>query len=164
MPYMQIPADTHVKGNLSCETMTIPSSTLTNAGVASDAAIAATKMLHRWRPFLNQAHGSAGTSERRTVYEARGNATINFCRAVLSVAPSGAATHVIQVKKNGSDILSTAITLDNANANYTSEAAVGFTSASLVAGDTLEITVTATAGGGTLGQGLLVYLDIDEAP
>ena len=88
--------------------------------------------------------------------------TLNSVRAQLSVAPIGAATHVIQVKKNGTDILSTAITLDSGNTAFIDETDTGFTSTALVNGDVLEITVTATAGGGTLGQGLHVMIDLDE--
>ena len=54
--------------------------------------------------------------------------------------------------------------IDSGNANYGSEDAAGFTSSSYVAGDVFEVDITATAGGGTLGQGLAVEVEFDENP
>lgn len=156
--------DLYVGGALTCaiaadaETSAF---TTVPAGMSSDAA---TKTVNRVRALLNQVHGTAGTTERRTVYAARASGTIVNAWAVLSVAASGAATHTIAIKKNGSDILTADIVLDNANTAYDDEAAAGFSSSSIAAGDCLEISVTAAAGGGTLGQGLLVCVEIDENP
>ncbi len=156
--------DIHISGTLTCTALDIPAGTIDNADVSASAAIAATKTVNRVRAFLNQAHGTAGTTERRTVYAARASGTIVNAWAVLSVAASGAATHTIAIKKNGSDILTSSIVLDNANTAYDDEAAAGFSSSAIAAGDCLEIAVTAAAGGGTLGQGLLVCVEIDENP
>ena len=158
-----IQSDVYVNGNLYPKTFTPPANCITNAAVLSNAGIDATKLEHRYRPSYAQPHGSAGTTVRQAVHQVVGaNGTINSVRAMLSVAPIGAATHVIQIKKNGSNILSTAITLDNANTAFVDETDTGFTSTALVAGDVLEVDVTATAGGGTLGQGLHVMIDLDE--
>ena len=48
--------------------------------------------------------------------------------------------------------------IDNTNVAFAWESAAGFTSTSLVQNDILEVDVTATAGGGTLGQGLVCEL------
>lgn len=163
MATQRLDGDLAVTGNISCRTFTPPAGSITNAAVVASAGIDATKLEHRYRPEYVQPYGSAGTSVRQAVHQVIGaTATINSVRAMLSVAPIGAATHVIQIKKNGSNILSTAITLDSGNTAFIDETDTGFTSAALVAGDVLEVDVTATAGGGTLGQGLHVMLDIDE--
>lgn len=158
-----IQSDVYVNGNLYPKTFTPPANCITNAAVIAAAGIDATKLEHRYRPSYAQPHGSAGTTVRQAVHQVVGaTGTINSVRAMLSVAPVGAATHVIQIKKNGSNILSTAITLDNANTAFIDETDTGFTSTALVAGDVLEVDVTANAGGGTLGQGLHVMIDLDE--
>lgn len=82
----------------------------------------------------------------------------------MSVKPVGAATHSIQLKKNGSNILSSALVMDSANTNYVLEEAAGYTSTSYAAGDFFEVDITATAGGGTLGQGLMFDVQFDENP
>lgn len=155
--------DLFVNGNLYPKTFTPPAGCITNAAVIAAAGIDASKLEHRYRPFLAQVHGSAGTTERRAVHQVIGaTGTINSVRAMLSVAPIGNSTHVIQIKKNGTNILSTAITLDSGNTAFIDETDTGFTSAALVAGDVLEVDVTATVGTGTLGQGLHVMIDLDE--
>jgi len=159
----RIENDLYVSGNIACRTFTPPASSITNAAVIAAAGVDATQVEQRYKPAYAQPHGSAGTTVRQAVHQVIGaTGTINSVRAMLSVAPIGAATHVIQIKKNGSNILSTAITLDNANTAFIDETDTGFTSTALVAGDVLEVDVTATAGGGTLGQGLHVMIDLDE--
>jgi len=163
MATQRLDGDLAVTGNISCRTLTPPSGSITNAAVVAAAGIDASKLEHRYRPSLSQAYGSAGTSERRAVHQVIGaTGTINSVRAMLALAPVGNSTHVIQIKKNGSNILSTAITLDSGNTNFIDETDTGFTSAALVAGDVLEVDVTATVGTGTLGQGLHVMIDLDE--
>jgi hypothetical protein len=157
--------DLVVTGTLIPKTLNLPSGCVKADDIEAGAGIEATKLEHRYRPDLSQAYGSAGTSERRVVHQVIGaTGKINSVRAQLELAPVGAATHSIQVKKNGTNILSSALVLDSTNANHIDEIAAGFTAGGddLVTGDVIAIDVTATAGGGTLGQGLHVMLDLDE--
>lgn len=153
----------HIGGQLSCETFTPPASCVVNASVSSTAAIGADKLVNRFRRSLTQVHGSAGTTERRPIHIAKFAGTISGARGAVSVIPIGAATHSIQLKKNGSNILSSALVLDSANVAYTLEEVAGYTSTSYAAGDYFEVDITATAGGGTLGQGLIFDVQFDEA-
>lgn len=152
----------HIGGQLSCETFTPPAACVVNASVSSTAAIDPDKLINRFRKTYSQPHGSAGTSVRQTIHTAKFDGTISACYASMSVAPLTTATHTVQIKKNGTDILTSAITFDNGNANFDDEAAPGYTSTSYVAGDVFEVVTTATAGGGTLGQGLSVEMQFDE--
>lgn len=155
--------DLHVAGNLSASSLTIPAGTLTDAGVEAGAGIQATKLEHQHTQVFKQNHGTAATSQRQvihTVYGAEGS-IVSF-RAGVVVANIGAATISIQLKKNGSNILSSALVLDSTNAAFSMEDAAGFTSTALVADDVLEVDATATAGGGTLGQGLFCELVVRE--
>lgn len=75
----------------------------------------------------------------------------------------GDSTVTIDLKKNGSSILSAVITLDSGNTNRLLETAT-LSSTALVAGDWLEIVITATVGTGTLPTGVFVRLLLDEDP
>jgi hypothetical protein len=117
------------------------------------AGVQQTKLQHQNRGNLDQPNTTATTETKvvATIYGATG--TILSFKAG-SIAPcSGAATITLDLKKNGTTVLASVITLDNANAARVAEAGT-LSVVSLVAGDVLEIVVTATAGGGTIGTGL----------
>ena len=63
--------------------------------------------------------------------------------------------------KNSVSILTAAITLDSGQNAYQLVAGTIDTTA-LAVGDVLEIDITATAGGGTLGKGVFCYVDLHE--
>lgn len=154
-----IDGNTYINGSLSARSMAIPANTLTDSGVNASAAIQATKMQHQHTKHFTQVTGSVATTERRPIHSVYGaTGTIVSFRAALTVVCAGAATISIRLKKNGVNIDTAALVLDNANAAFTFESAAGFTSTSLVAGDILEVDITATAGGGTLGQGVICEL------
>lgn len=163
MSMQVIPNDVHVDGNLSAKTATMPSGSITNAMIAALAGISASKLQKRTYADYQQVHGSAATTQRIVIHRVKGaTGTINSFKCLTSVLNIGAATISVQLKKNGSNILSAATVLDTENTAFIAEDAAGFTSASLVAGDVLEVDITATAGGGTLGQGFYCVAEIDE--
>lgn len=143
--------------------VTLPANSVSNTNVAAAAGIEATKLQHQHQQLVAQAHGTAATTERRVIHVVKGvsGSVVNF-RAGVVVACVGAATISIRLKKNGSNIDTAATVLDNANAAFAIEAAAGFSSTTLAAGDVLEVDITATAGGGTLGQGLFCELTVRE--
>jgi hypothetical protein len=61
----------------------------------------------------------------------------------------------VDLRKNGTTILTSVITISVAQAAY-ARVAGAIASAAYIAGDVFELVVTATAGGGTLPQGLFV--------
>jgi hypothetical protein len=68
----------------------------------------------------------------------------------------------VDLRKNGTTVLSAVITLNNANtARVAVAGALSVTT--LVAGDVLEV-VTATAGGGTLATGVFAIVTVNEMP
>lgn len=158
-----INSDCYINGNLSAKTFTPPSGSVGDAAIAGAAGIDATKLDHQHQDLVTQAHGTAATTERRVIKVVRGaTAAVVAFRCGVVVACVGAATISIQLKKNGTNILTAATVLDNTNTAFALEAAAGFTSTSLVANDVLEVDITATAGGGTLGQGLFCELTTRE--
>lgn len=105
-----------------------------------------------------------GTAAAATVavHECRGaTATVRQVRVGSVVACIGDSTVTVDVKKNGSTILSSTVQLDSGNTAYVSEAGTINTS-SLASGDVLTVVVTVSAGTGTLATGLWVELRIDE--
>jgi hypothetical protein len=152
--------DTHVNGHLSAKTAALPAGTVTNAMVNGSAAIACTKM-QKPRLFYYSQNGTA-TSVTVPIYECRGaTATIQNLRCGSIVANIGAATVTVDLKKNGTTVLTGVVTLDNANTARVAEAGT-LSVTSMVQGDWLEIVTVATAGGGTLATGLLVQAEVFE--
>ena len=163
MAQSTIGGDLVVNGTLY-STAVVPSGPgISNVGISAGARIAANKLLHRYNKSYAQVRGTAATSERRVIHEVWDTETIVNLTAGVTVACGGAATITIQLKKNGGNILTSAITIDSTTATYNPIAPAGFTSTALTTHDVLEIDVTATAGGGTLGQGLYVQLVTEEA-
>lgn len=158
----RIEGDVYVNGNVSSKTATLPSSTVTDASVQANAAIDATKLQHQHRHVFTQPN-SAATSETKVIYGCYGatGTVIAFSAGSIAIAV-GAATVTVDLKKNGSSILTSVITLDTANTARVVEAGTLSGSTSLVAGDVLEVVTAATAGGGTLPTGVFAVLTVNE--
>lgn len=136
--------------------LSLPAGGITDAMVANFAGIGGDKQQHVYR----KTHGQSGTVASVTipihgVFGVTG--LLKALKAGLITPCAGAATVTIDLKKNGSSVLSSPITLNSASAARTLYAAT-ISNTALAAGDFLELVVTATAGGGTVGQGLLVDL------
>lgn len=160
MAINRIDGDLNVVGHLTCSTLNVPAGTIDNADVNGSAGIAATK-IQKPRLLRYSASGTAATATV-PIYECRGaTATVQSLRCGSIAAAIGDSTVTVDLKKNGSTILSGVVTLDNANTARVSEAAA-FASTSLVVGDWLELVITATIGTGTLPTGLFVQCEIFE--
>jgi hypothetical protein len=115
--------DFHFNGALSAKTFSPPASSVGNNAIAANAGIAATKLQHRHEKTYSQPNTTT-TAETRILHVVKGaNATVQNFRAG-SIAPAiGGATVTVDLKKNGSSILTSVITLDNANVAYVVEEA-----------------------------------------
>lgn len=108
---------------------------------------------------------TAATTETKVVHVCQGTSgTVRKFSAGSIVVALTTATVTVDLRKNGTTILTAPITLNNAN---TARVAVNATLASagaaaLVAGDVLEVVITATASGGTLPTGVFTALRVDE--
>lgn len=158
-----VDGDLYVRGTLVPSKLSVPAGALKDAGVAADANIGPSKVKQLNRLQYNQAHGVAAASETRIICPGiRGTTgTVKRVRAALTVACIGAATITIVLKKNGATTLHT-MTIDNALTNYEPPKVETVVSGSVVKDDVLSLEITATAGGGTLGQGLAVDVDVEE--
>lgn len=162
--------DLYVSGALSCGSLTPPANSVTDAAVATGASgskVSATKLQHQHLKLYAQASGTTASTESRVIHYVYGAVgTLVSLKAGNVVAPIGAATVTVNLKKNGSSILTggTAITLDNTTTAYTGIVSGTFSSAALAAGDVLEFVFTATAGGGTLPTGVWAEVILREDP
>lgn len=139
----------------------LPASSVTNTSVTAAAGIDASKLEHRHRETYSQPNTTA-TSVTQVIYTAAAAGTVNSFKAGSIVACIGAATVTVDLKKNGSTILSAVITLDSSNTAYVVEAGT-INSAAYVAGDMFTIVTVATAGGGTIATGFTCIAEFEEA-
>jgi hypothetical protein len=156
-------ADVNIRGALSVAgAVTVPASSFGDREADASDPITATKLQHQWQRLFAQDHGSAAVAERRVIHLARGAGTVVAVRAGSVVACVGGATITVDVKKNGTTILSASIVLDSANTAYIPEAGT-VSVGTYAADDVFEVVVTVAAGGGTIGQGLFVDVCFREA-
>lgn len=157
-----IPTDLVVGGTLSATTTTLSASSVTDAKVAAAADIAATKLRHQHRELWQQPN-TAATAETRVIHLAYGDGDIIAVSAGSIAAAIGDSTVTIDVKKNGTTILSAPIVLDNANTAYIAEAA-SLATLTFTAGQVITAHITISAGTGTLPTGVFVALTVNEKP
>ena len=160
----EIDGDLVVMRHLSARTMSIPASTVVDASVAAGANVAASKLEHQYQPLYAQASATTAAAATIAIWRVFGETGSVVAVEAGLVSPNvGAATCTVDVKKNGTTILTGTISLTNAQVARESVAGtLDLTAAALVDGDMLEVVTTATAGGGTLGTGLFVSLKIRE--
>lgn len=157
MPLNTIAGDTYVAGNLSATSMQISGNSVGNASVIAGAAIDCTKLQQQVHATYAQARGSAAATARAVIHCCRGAGSIESLRVGVTQAAVGAATVDTHLKKNGSNVTSAAVQIDSGDAAF-AEVTGSFSDDDYVDGDVYEVDITATAGGGTLPQGLYVSL------
>ena len=159
----RIEGDLQVTGRIYSGSLTVPAGSVSNAGVAADAEIAASKMTHYHYPIWSQPNTTA-TAETRTLHKAVAAGEVLSVWAGSIAKAVGDSTVTIDVKKNGTTILSSTIVLDNANTARVAEAGSISGTATYVAGDWFEAVITISAGTGTLPTGVAVGMKIEEDP
>jgi hypothetical protein len=141
---------------------TITPGTVVNADLADAAAITATKLQHQYSPVFAQANSDAESDTGRVLHVVKGaTGTIVAFRAGSIVAATGNATVTIDLKNNGTSVLSGVITLDSNNTAYVVEEGT-IAIPAVAAGDVLTLVIVATAGTGTLPTGLFAQAVIRE--
>ena len=143
---------------------TIPNNSVNDAKVASLAGIQASKLQQQRNVVYGQPGGAISFTDRQVIAVVNGaTGLLAGFKAGSKTACVGAATITLDLQKNGVTMLSAVITLNNANTAYVSVAAALAVTA-MVAGDVLEVVVTATAGGGTIGSGVFCEAVFNEDP
>jgi hypothetical protein len=159
----RITTDLYVDGNLQGKTLTPSAGCVSNNHVSASAAIAATKLEHQYIISFAQANTTAA-AETRVVHVARGTTgDILDVRAGSIGVCTGNATITVDVKKNGTSVLTNAITLDSGNAARVPEAGtLDGAQDELEADDVLEVVIAVNAGTGALGTGVFAAITLRE--
>jgi hypothetical protein len=144
-------------------TVSLPNNTVTAAKIPASAGVEYTKLQQKYVVT----YGQNGTMTSVTipihiVHGVTGGAI--GIKAGSIVACIGAATCTIDLKKNGTTVLTSVITLNSSNTARVAVAGTLVATPTNAAGDFYELVVVATAGGGTLGTGLGVSVAFYEDP
>tara|TARA_R110000868_G_scaffold42858_2_gene144561 strand:- start:235 stop:729 length:495 start_codon:yes stop_codon:yes gene_type:complete len=154
--------DVTIRGVLAPSTLVVPANAITSSTqVQAGANLNADKTEQRFFPFWAQPN-SASTTETRTLFVANRAGTVNSVKAGSIVAATGNSTVTLDIKKNGTTILSAVITLDSGNTARITEAGTISGAGTFVAGDWFEVVITATVGTGTLPTGVFCQLEVDQ--
>ncbi|MDD4890973.1 MAG: hypothetical protein PHU85_13715 [Phycisphaerae bacterium] len=158
----KITGDQYVAGNLSCQTLTVPAGTLTNAGVNASADINASKLEHQHQICVSQKSTASASDERWPAHVVYGTSgTLLHFEAGSITAAAGNDTCAVDLLKNGTSVLSAAISLTS---SHTARQLVSATisTTTLSDGDVLEVDINATHGTGTLAAGVFANLVLTE--
>lgn len=163
-PPTVIPNDVYFNGDVQFSAAVgFPNASLGDAQINASNPLGVTKTIHRTFGEYSQPHGTAATTERRVIHRAKAAGTITSFLTGPVVAAAGAATVTANLLKNGASVLTAVATINSGTAAFASVVA-SITTATYVAGDVFEVSLTATAGGGTLPQGVFAQGIFDEQP
>jgi hypothetical protein len=154
--------DLNVRGTLTVGTIVLPDNAVTTSNkIIAGCNISADKTEQRVFPSWQQPN-SAATTETRTLFVARRAGTINEVVAGSIAAAVGDSTVTLDIKKNGTTILSAVITLDSSNTLRVVELGTISGSGAFVADDWFEVVIIATINTGTLPTGVFVQMELDQ--
>jgi hypothetical protein len=161
--------DLHVNATLSAKTFNPPTSCITNAAIQSNAGISASKVVHQFPLYVNQAPGTAVVADTSLIHVARASGTLlSFEAATPTIATGADRTVTIDLQKSTAGgafatVLSGTIVLDDDSVARVAEAGT-FSSTSYVVGDLFQVVVTVAGAAGNQAQGLIVTLWTTENP
>ena len=145
-------------------TFTLEAGTVTNESIASGAAIDADKMQHCYKPGTNFgfAIGGTPTSKHEIVFVASQAGTVRGFGCLL--ADTGSSTSItFDLKKNGTTMLSSVVTITNATADGSVQGVVPSVT-SFAADDRISIDMTVSSSTGAQGPFAFVELEENSAP
>ena len=163
MALSRVEGDLYVAGTLAAQSLIPSSASVSDDSIQAAAGIDATKLEHRHQLTLSLfKHTEDAATIRRALHRVYGaTATLVKFGVLATVAAGSASSATVQLKKNGVSILSAAITLDSTVTAFDLKEPAGYTSTALVAGDVLEVEITAVSGS-TLPKGVTAFLVISE--
>lgn len=155
----------NLKGDLIMSSgglITLPLGSVGDASVSASSPLGVDKTTHQINHIYTQKHGTAVASDPGSVIHIAGaSGVVQSVKVAVRTIPIGAATVTVDIKKNGTSIMTGVVTIDNANVAYTAETGA-ITTTAYVVGDFFEAVLVATAGGGTLPQGIGVEVVFRE--
>lgn len=141
---------------------TLPAGSVGDREMEAGADVDPTKLRHRRILTVGQKNGAANVAQREGLSVLHGSTgTLVACYARNITAAGGGDSTTVQIKVNGSNVLSSALVLDAAAATAT-QSTVSFTATAMTAGAVIDVDITVS--GATPGQGVSVTLVFDEDP
>lgn len=165
MSLSTIDGDLLVLGTLTASSQSVPASAVGDTQVQAAANVAASKLEHQHeKTAVLCDHATSAAAKRQQLHRVYGaTGTILQFGVAASVICTSDATVTVDLKKNGSTILSATISLDSGTAALILKQPSGFTSTALVVGDVLEAEITAvSAGSGAVAKGVSCHLTLRE--
>ena len=165
MPVSQIAGDHTFAGAIKFnQAPTLPASSFGDREFDSGDPLAVAKQRHQHVKSDGQASGSAATAVTKVLHVATGPGTVTGFKAGPVVAAVGDSTVTVDLKKNGTTVLTGTVQIDSGDAAYASVAGAVVSSGSedYVAGDVFTVVQTVSAGTGTLPQGVFWSATFDE--
>lgn len=145
-------------------TVALPDNCIGDGQVSPNDPLDCDKVRHQYAGSLVQAHGTAAVAERRIVRVVQGDGEIVSVNTVPVVAATGDSKVTIDVKLNGTTVLTGTYLIDSGDAAYDLVPGTLVASPDIVAGDVIEVIQTVSAGTGTLPQGLATVVETREDP
>lgn len=163
-----IPNDVLVQGTLTATTNVPSASTVNDAKVAAYAGtgsgVQASKLQQRFQPCYAQPGASSSADEQKIIHVVRGTAgSILAFKAGAVAVLVGDDTCTVDLKKNGTTVLSAPISLASSDTNRVAKTGT-LSVSTLVAGDVLEVFVDVTHSTGTLPKGVFASVELQEDP
>jgi len=160
--------DQHFAGAVTFgSSVSLAAGSVADAQVSASAAIAATKIVHQFPLTHQQATGSAVADQTVQLHMANGAGTLVALKASVDTAAVGDSTVTVDLQKSTAGgafatVLTAVVTVNSSTVVRTVSSGT-FASTSYVAGDIFRLVIDATAGTGTLPQGLCVTAFVREA-
>lgn len=145
-------------------TLLLDAGSITDQHLSSAAAVTVDKQQHAYKARTNfgQAIGATPATREEIVFVATAAGLLRSFNAGLNVTGS-TSSMTFDLKKNGTTVLTSVITVTNANSNRQVQTVVP-SSVSFVAGDVFSISLTVTTSTGAQGPFAWVGLSETTAP
>lgn len=145
-------------------TLTLEAGVIVNESIASSAAIDADKMQHVYKPGTNFGFviGGTPTTREEIVFVASQAGTIRGFGCLLN--DTGTSTNVtFDLKKNGTTMLSSVVTITNATVDKAVQAGI-LSTTTFAADDILSIAMAVSSSTGAQGPFAFIELEENQAP
>lgn len=145
-----------VNGTLRAAAIPIPNGSVGGAAfdVTNPGPVGA--VIQQLLKGFNQDHATSAGTFRQVIHVARNAGIFAAALAGVTIANIGAATITIDILKNGTTALSATIGLSSSQAAFATVAGTPSAGGNYIAGDVFEVSISASAGGGTIGKGLFI--------
>lgn len=162
----EVIGDLNVRGRVTAQSVTLPSSSVSNSQVAAGAAIAASKLEGEYKYNYSQTGAVANTTQYFNVVRGTTGEIVAIEVALTEVIPSGDKTVTIDLQNGDAStafttVLSGTIALNSSSVLRTPVAGT-ITSGDTADGDILKLTVTTGGSTGTDPEGLVISVILRE--